>query len=151
MLSSSTTRVLCCGVIGLTLGLGLNQAASARGETIPPRQDCAKLSLEKKSLEARGVRQFLKLPPAVVQRDHGAQTIERVRSYISVREKVLFECPKNIRNANAAIVAQRVTTPPPLPVQGPFRPPQTAARASVTRASGPRAPVPLPVQRQPRN
>ena len=141
--------VLIVGVVwavlsGLGLGNGFDHAASARGETPLGRDACTKLALERKSLEKGGIRKYLAMQPQNVVSTYGLAVVERVRHYISLSEKVLFQCPLNVLNATAAPLASRSGMVPPLPVKGPRR----RARVGV-RVRAPRLLVPLPVKRTP--
>ena len=131
--------VLFAVLVGLGLGPGMERLASARGEGKLGRAECTKLALEKKALDKSDVRKYLEMPPQKVAAEFGRPFVERVRHYIALSEKVLFQCPSFVLNANAAPVGERAKIVPPLPAKGPLR-----ARVRKLR----RPLVPLPVKRK---
>ena len=133
--------VLVLGVVwAVLMSSWLDRPASARAETLPDRATCTKLALEKNKLEKRGVGAFLAMKPQKVLSSHGRSVVDQVRHYITLREAVLFRCPRNVLNATAAPVDQRRLAKPPLPVKGPKRAVRIRPRRPLL--------VPLPVQRQ---
>lgn len=138
--------VVCAVLVGAGLVPGLTPVqfgpAEARAETSPGRAQCKKLALEKKALDKSGVRQYLAMSPEKVAAERGKPVVERVRYYIALSEKVLFQCPRYVLNANITVHAQDSSVVPPLPVKGPKR------RVRVRRLKQPL--VPLPVKRQSR-
>lgn len=121
-------------------GFSQDKAAEARAEPLLGRAVCVKLALEKKGLEDTGIDAYLKQAPTAVLASQGQATVEKVRQYIGLREKVLFRCPRNVLNAAAAPIEQRAKMKPPLPAKGPKR--------AVRLRQPKRLVVPLPVQRR---
>ena len=131
--------VLSAVLVGLGLGPGMERMAAARGEGKLGRAECTKLALEKKALDKSDVRKYLAMAPQRVAAEFGKPLVERVRHYIALSEKVLFQCPRYVLNANTASLGKGSKIIPPLPVKGPLR-------ARVRRLRRPL--VPLPVKRQ---
>lgn len=113
--------------------------AAAHSDALLERTVCVKLALEQKAMEADGIQALLALPPADIVAQRGRSIAQKVRGYIDLREKVLFQCPLHVLNATAAPLEEREKYMPPLPLKGPRR----------ARVELPRMPlVPLPVPRQ---
>ncbi len=127
-------------VCAVLVGFGFDRGASARADTPPDRATCIKLALEKDKLEKGGVDTYLAMKPQKVLSSHGRTVVDQVRHYITLRETVLFRCPRNVLNATAAPIDERRLIKPPLPVQGPKRAVRVRPRQRLL--------VPLPVQRQ---
>ena len=130
------------GFLAVLTSSGLDHSASARAEPRLERATCAKLALEKKKLEKGGVESYLAMKPQKVLSSRGRPVVDQVRHYISLREKVLFRCPRNVLNATAAPIGQRQQVKPPLPVKGPKRAVRLRPRPRQ------RLLVPLPVKRR---
>ena len=124
---------------GIGVGLGFSGAAAARSDSPLPRAACGKLVQEKKALDRGDVRKYLAMAPQIVATEFGKPVVERVRHYIALSEKVLFQCPRHVLNANIGATGRGAQVMPPLPVKGP-------AQARVRRPN--RLLVPLPVKRQ---
>ena len=133
--------VLWAALVGLGLGPGMDRMAAARGEGKLGRAECIKLALEKKALDKTDVRKYLAMAPQKVAAEFGKPFVERVRHYIALSEKVLFQCPRYVLNANVTVHSQDTSVMPPLPAKGP-------KRVRVRRLKQPL--VPLPVKRQSR-
>ncbi len=131
--------VLFAVLVGLGLGPGMERLAAARGDGKLGRAECTKLALEKKALDKSDVRKYLAMAPQRVAAEFGQSLVERVRHYMALSEKVLFQCPRYVLNANAVSLGDRSKVVPPLPVKGPLR-------ARVRRLRRPL--VPLPVKRR---
>jgi hypothetical protein len=133
--------LLILGVVwAVSMSFGLDRPASARAEPRLERAACVKLALEKKKLEKGGVEAYLAMKPQKVLSSRGRPVVAQVRHYITIREKVLFRCPRNVLNATAAPIKRRHQVKPPLPIKGPKR--------AVRHRPRQRLLVPLPVKRQ---
>lgn len=129
-------------LVGVGLTPGPVGSAIARAESSPGPAECKQLALEKKALDKSDVRRYLTMSPEKVAEERGKPVVERVRHYIALSEKVLFQCPRHVLNANVTLHSQDTSVVPPLPVKGPKR------RVRVRRLKQPL--VPLPVKRQSR-
>jgi len=131
---------------GLVLSAGLlcvpagYAAQSAETESqAPDRQQCAAFARERKKLEKSGIRQLVEMAPGDVVSQFGQDGERRVYAYIRLSERVLFQCPPHVLNANVAPIGIHVGAVPPLPRKGPRRPKTKAKRSQ-------RLIVPLPVR-----
>jgi hypothetical protein len=125
-------------IFGFVVGFGMNGASPALGEVSLPIETCMKLAEQKDAMDNSDIRQFLAMNPATVRAQHGQLVVERVRNYISLSEKVLFQCPPNVLNRTALSLEGDADEVPPLPAKGPKR-----ARIELPRGTL----VPLPTKR----
>ena len=132
---------------------------------------CAGFVIESRKLEKSGVTGLLAMSPDEVSKAHGRTGLDKVRRYLTVRERILFQCPIGIENAAVRQIRSAATSdvPPPLPVRGPRQTKVVPAdiaplpvKSSISRVARPkivkpktrpkkstsRVTVPLPVKRK---
>ena len=108
--------------LGLIAGSMASGALELRAEVAQTtRAQCVKMALKKTKLQKGGVRNILAMQPSAVRQQLGNPGIERVRSYIALREKVLFHCPADVLNLTATSLRQKQKFIPPLPQKRPRR------------------------------
>jgi hypothetical protein len=108
--------------VALIAGGMTSGALELRAETAQTtRAQCVKMALKKAKLEKGGVRKILAMRPSAVRLQLGNPGIERVRSYIALREKVLFHCPADVLNLTASSLRGQQKFIPPLPQKRPRR------------------------------
>jgi hypothetical protein len=122
----------------LIAGIGLIGVPMARGEVSLPIDICVKLAEQKEALDKGDIHQLLAMKPELVLVQHGKLVVEKVRTYIALSEKVLFQCPPNVLNGTARSLASDDDELPPLPGKGPRR-----AKVELPRGTL----VPLPTKR----
>jgi hypothetical protein len=103
-------------IVGGVISGSVKVDAEAVGTT---RAQCVKMALKKANLEKSGIRKIMAMQPSDVRSKFGDPGIERVRGYIALREKVLFNCPADVLNMTAAALRRDKKLIPPLPQKRP--------------------------------
>ncbi|MGF1650157.1 MAG: hypothetical protein ACFCUN_06890 [Hyphomicrobiaceae bacterium] len=157
--ASETGRFVHRLVLGVCIvGAAIVWSRSVSAQTLD-QDTCLRLNAERAQLQANRVPEHIARGPVWARDNLSAAEIEAVRRYISVEERLRFECPIGFDNAVMVAIRSgtRLVPPPPVPVPTAVRVAKAAVSASrdaartgdggLSEAARSTVTVPLPARR----